>query len=185
MPERKVGACAPCLLSGMRKRSTNSSAARTERVSRDGRSRRLPRGRTGEDALPVPRGSPVAIDDVPVLGTDADIIRITEIHRFDAVALLPSDRCSCARMRKLDQVLEDTGVDLLIAPVLIDIVGPRLHISPLAGLPLLQMSAPRYSGPARVVKRIVDRILALVAPWRQKRTDRTESNRAGKGFEHV
>ena len=121
---------------------------------------------TGDDALPVPRGSPVAIDDVPVLGTDADIIRITEIHRFDAVALLPSDRCSCARMRKLDQDLEDAGVDLLIAPVLIDIVGPRLHISPLAGLPLLQMSAPRYSGPARVVKRIADRMLALVAPWR-------------------
>ncbi|MFD6894974.1 hypothetical protein ACFWB0_10565 [Rhodococcus sp. NPDC060086] len=121
---------------------------------------------TGEDALPVPRGSPVAIDDVPVLGTDADIIRITEIHKFDAVALLPSDRCSYAKMRKLDRDLEVTGVDLLLAPVLIDNVGPRLHISPLAGLPLLQVSAPRYGRPARVVERIVDRMLALVAPWR-------------------
>lgn len=115
-----------------------------------------------EDAPPAPHGSPVAIDDVPVLGTDADIIRITEVHKFDAVALLPSDRCSCARMRRLERELEGVGADLLIAPVLIDVVGPRLYISPLAGLPLLQMSAPRYSGPAWVVKNIVDRILALL-----------------------
>ena len=110
----------------------------------------------------APLAPPVAIDDVPVLGTDADILRVAEVHKFDAVALLPSDRCSCARMRTLDRDLESVGVDLIIAPILIDVVGPRLHISPLAGLPLLQVSAPRYSGPTWVAKNIADRVFALL-----------------------
>lgn len=43
-----------------------------------------------------------------------------------------------------------------------DVVGPRLHISPLEGLPLLQMSAPSYSGPAWIVKNVFDRVLAVL-----------------------
>lgn len=105
---------------------------------------------------------PIAIDDVPVLGTDGDIVPIAEMHKFDAVALLPSGRCTHAKTRQLSWDLEDIGSELLITPVLMDVVGPRLHISPLAGLPLLQMSAPRYSGPAWVVKNIFDRVFALL-----------------------
>ncbi|MFD6860657.1 sugar transferase [Rhodococcus sp. NPDC060090] len=106
--------------------------------------------------------TPVAIDDIPILGTDDDIARIAQLHKFDAVALLPSGRHTHSRTRKLSWDLEGFGADLLIAPVLMDVVGPRLHIAPLAGLPLLQMSAPRYTGPAWAVKNICDRVFALL-----------------------
>lgn len=107
-------------------------------------------------------GLPIAVDDVPVLGTDDDIVGIAQIHRFEAVALLPSGRWPHAKTRKLSWDLEEIGADLLIAPVLMDVVGPRLHIAPLAGLPLLQMSAPSYSGPAWVIKNLFDRVFALL-----------------------
>ncbi|WP_407442357.1 sugar transferase [Rhodococcus sp. (in: high G+C Gram-positive bacteria)] len=104
---------------------------------------------------------PSLVDGVRVLGTHDDIVALTQRHRFDAVALLPSGRWTHTRTRRLSWDLEEIGSELLIAPVLMDVVGPRLHIAPMAGLPLLRMSAPRYSGPAWVVKNILDRVAAL------------------------
>ena len=115
--------------------------------------------------LAVDRGAdslPVAIDDIPVLGTDEIVLAVAEQHNFEAVALLPSGRWPHARTRRLSWDLEKIGAELLIAPVLMDVVGPRLHISPLEGLPLLQMSAPSYSGPAWIVKNVFDRVLAVL-----------------------
>lgn len=103
---------------------------------------------------------PIAVDDVPVLGTHDDIVGLGRLHRFDAVALLPSGRWTHTGTRTLSWDLEEIGAELLIAPVLMDVVGPRLHIAPIAGVPLLRMSAPRYSGPARAAKNIFDRVLA-------------------------
>ncbi|MGX7729922.1 sugar transferase [Rhodococcus sp. 2H158] len=105
---------------------------------------------------------PLAVDDVPVLGTEDDIVGITQLHGFQAVALLPSSGWTHSKTRRLSWDLEHTGADLLMAPVLMDLVGPRLHMAPLAGLPLLQLSAPRYAGPAWLVKNIFDRVAALM-----------------------
>ncbi|MFF0816116.1 sugar transferase [Rhodococcus sp. NPDC003318] len=104
---------------------------------------------------------PLEVDGVPVLGTEHDIVGIVALRGFAAVALLPSVGWSPSRTQRLAWDLEGTGADLLIAPALMDIVGPRLHISPVAGTPLLQLSAPRFTGPAWVVKSVLDRVLAL------------------------
>lgn len=104
---------------------------------------------------------PAIVDRVRVLGTHDDVVTLARRYRFDAVALPPSGRWTHTRTRKLSWDLEEIGSELLIAPVLMDVVGPRLHIAPIAGLPLLRMSAPRYSGPAWAVKNIADRMLAL------------------------
>ncbi len=108
-------------------------------------------------------GGPLAIDDVPVLGTEDDIVEIVALHGFQAVALLPSSGWTHSKTRSLSWDLERTGTDLLMAPVLMDLTGPRLHMAPLGGLPLLKFSAPRYSGPPSwLVKNIFDRMFALL-----------------------
>ncbi|MET4611314.1 exopolysaccharide biosynthesis polyprenyl glycosylphosphotransferase [Rhodococcus sp. PvR044] len=104
---------------------------------------------------------PVAIDDVPVVGTDRDIVGLVALHGYEAVAILPSTGWSPMRTQRLAWDLEGTGADLLIAPALMDIVGPRLHIRPVAGMPLLQLSAPNFTRPAWFVKTVMDRVLAL------------------------
>src|ERR1044071_7492415 len=47
---------------------------------------------------------------------------------------------------------------MVVAPVLMEVAGPRLHVSGVLGMPLLRVSAPVFSGARRVVKEIVDRV---------------------------
>ena len=58
--------------------------------------------------------------------------------------------------------LEGRGVDLLVAPDLADVAGPRIRSEPVAGLPLLFVDEPRLTHPARLVKGVLERSIALV-----------------------
>jgi len=66
-------------------------------------------------------------------------------------------------LRRLSWQLEGTGLELLVAPGLIEVAGPRLHIRPLEGLPLLTVESPRLEGWRRLVKSAFDRTVAAVA----------------------
>ena len=57
--------------------------------------------------------------------------------------------------------LEGRGVDLLVAPDLADVAGPRIRSEPVAGLPLLFVDEPRLTHPARLVKGVLERMMAL------------------------
>ena len=50
-----------------------------------------------------------------------------------------------------------------MAPGLIEVAGPRLHIRPFEGLPLLAVEQPSFEGWRRVVKGGLDRVVAGVA----------------------
>ena len=56
--------------------------------------------------------------------------------------------------------LEGRGVDLLVAPDLADVAGPRIRSEPVAGLPLLFVDEPRLTHPARIVKSALERTMA-------------------------
>jgi len=58
--------------------------------------------------------------------------------------------------------LEGTGIDLVLAPALTDVAGPRIHTRPVAGLPLIHVEAPEFRGTRKLIKGFVDRALALV-----------------------
>lgn len=47
-------------------------------------------------------------------------------------------------------------MSLLVSPALADVAGPRTSIEPVEGMALLRVDMPRFSGPARVVKRTID-----------------------------
>jgi exopolysaccharide biosynthesis polyprenyl glycosylphosphotransferase len=59
--------------------------------------------------------------------------------------------------------LEGSGVTVVVAPQLTDIAGPRIHVRPVAGLPLLHIEQPEFRGMRRVIKSGIDRAVALVA----------------------
>ena len=65
-------------------------------------------------------------------------------------------------LRRLAWQLEGTGVDLVVAPQLTDIAGPRVHIRPVEGLPLLYVEEPKISGVGWLIKNFLDRLLALL-----------------------
>jgi exopolysaccharide biosynthesis polyprenyl glycosylphosphotransferase len=47
---------------------------------------------------------------------------------------------------------------MVVAPVLMEVAGPRLHVSGVLGMPLLRVSAPAFTGGRRIVKEVFDRV---------------------------
>jgi exopolysaccharide biosynthesis polyprenyl glycosylphosphotransferase len=103
------------------------------------------------------------IGEVPVVGSLTTIAEAIERVGADTVAVTASADFTATELRRLGWRLQDTGVDLVVAPALIDIAGPRIHTRPVAGLPLIHVEEPELSGPRKVAKSVTDRMLALVA----------------------
>lgn len=107
--------------------------------------------------------------EVPLLGDVDSVLRAVEISKADTVAIVSSSRLGPERLRWISWQLEGTPTDLVVSPGLIEIAGPRLHIQPVAGLPLVHVEEPEFAGFRRLVKGVFDRsiatlVLALLAP---------------------
>jgi exopolysaccharide biosynthesis polyprenyl glycosylphosphotransferase len=99
---------------------------------------------------------------VPVLGGFDDVELAVQATAADAVAVLPCPEMDGAGLRMLSWSLARSGTDLLVAPALIDVAGPRIAIRPVCGLPLLHVDEPQLAGGRRVAKALLDRLMALV-----------------------
>ncbi|MGK5742439.1 sugar transferase [Micromonospora sp. URMC 103] len=108
--------------------------------------------------------APVAqrLNDVPVVGSFRDIPEAASAIGADTVAVTASGELTAARLRRLGWLLEGTGIDLVLAPALTDVAGPRIHTRPVAGLPLIHVEAPEFRGVRKLVKGFVDRSVAVV-----------------------
>ncbi|MFJ6198612.1 sugar transferase [Micromonospora sp. NPDC092111] len=113
------------------------------------------------DALLAP--VPQRLSDVPVVGSLRGIPEAATAIGADTVAVTASGELTATRLRRLGWQLEGTGVDLVVAPALTDVAGPRIHTRPVAGLPLIHVEAPEFRGARKLVKEFVDRSAAAVA----------------------
>ena len=100
---------------------------------------------------------------VPVWGSFDDIGAVVADTAADAVAVLSCPEMDGAALRRLSWSLAQSGIDLLVAPALMDVAGPRIAIRPVCGLPLLHVDEPELSGGRRVAKMCVDRSLAVLS----------------------
>ena len=101
-----------------------------------------------------------AIEDVPVLGDLTSIADAVRTAQATTVAIAARGEVSAQALRRLSWELEGSGVDMLVAPALTDVAGPRIHIRPVAGLPLLHVEEPELSGGRRLLKGAFDRAVA-------------------------
>lgn len=108
-----------------------------------------------------PRGD--TVEGVPVLGDSDHVLEVLAEVGADTVAVTAWSDVSQNDLRRLSWDLEGSGVTLLVAPRLTDVSGPRIHIRPVAGLPLLNVEEPEFTGVRRIVKGGMDRLLALMA----------------------
>ncbi|WP_083649034.1 sugar transferase [Cellulosimicrobium sp. CUA-896] len=99
---------------------------------------------------------------VPVVGDVTDGARLVGPLRVDTVMVTGSDLVTPRTVKRLAWDLEPWGADLVLAPALTDVAGPRIRTRPVAGLPLLHVEAPGYSGPQHVLKRAFDVVGAAV-----------------------
>ena len=98
---------------------------------------------------------------VPVLGSHDDVAAAVARTGADVVAVTASESITPARLRRIAWSLEGSAVDLVVAPAVTDVAGPRITVRPVAGLPLLYVDEPRLSGSARLVKGVLDRLGSL------------------------
>lgn len=111
----------------------------------------IPRGQSGRRLLAA---------GVPVAGSLDEVPEVIERYAAEAVAVTSTSETAGVYLRQLSWQLEGSGVDVLVSPGLVEVAGPRLHIRPFIGLPLLHLEEPEFGGRRRLVKGLVDRLLA-------------------------
>jgi exopolysaccharide biosynthesis polyprenyl glycosylphosphotransferase len=97
-----------------------------------------------------------------VLGSLESVAGIVSRIGCDAVAVTSGEATRHNYLRELAWSLEGHNVELLVHPGLIEVAGPRMHIRPHVGLPLLYVEQPKFKGWRRVVKRATDLTLTGV-----------------------
>jgi len=101
------------------------------------------------------------VEGVPVLGPESDVLLKALDQHVDVVAVSSSAGLGTVGLRQLGWALESTDIDLVVAPGIMDVAGPRVLTRPVQGLPLIHVEAPRFVGPERVLKNVMDRLSAL------------------------
>ncbi|MFD9113683.1 sugar transferase [Streptomyces bottropensis] len=102
------------------------------------------------------------LDGVPVVGRLADVAGHVRRDGYRVVAVTPDPHWSPHRLQRLAWNLEGSDAEMVVAPVLMEVAGPRLHVDAVLGIPLLRVSMPTFTGGRRAVKEVVDRIGATI-----------------------
>ncbi|WP_345801567.1 sugar transferase [Microbacterium sp. AZCO] len=100
--------------------------------------------------------------DIAVSGSVDNVMGALRRVDADTVLISSANELSAATVRSLSWELEPGRHHLIVAPSLTDIGGPRLHTRPVAGLPLVHVETPRYSGGKLHAKRTFDVLAAGV-----------------------
>ncbi|HEX6499406.1 MAG TPA: sugar transferase [Micromonosporaceae bacterium] len=114
----------------------------------------LPRGVYGRNT---------SLRDVPLIGSLSSIVEAAAAAGADTVAVTAAAELTASRLRRLGWALEGTGIELVVAPALTDVAGPRIHTRPVAGLPLIHVEKPEYHGGRALAKLVLDKVLAALA----------------------
>jgi exopolysaccharide biosynthesis polyprenyl glycosylphosphotransferase len=109
------------------------------------------------------------VEGVRVVGDLSSVNSAVRSAGYRVVAVAPAPGWGPRRLHELAWQLEGTNTELAVNPGLMEIAGPRLHITPVDGLPLVRLTHPQFTGGKRLVKNAVDRVgaaavLLIVAP---------------------
>lgn len=113
----------------------------------------------------IPAGSAGAVVQgtlVPVVGSIDEVDRALALTGADTVAVTSTGDLPPGRLKEISWSLESGRQQLVLAPSITDIAGPRIHSRPVAGLPLIHVETPRFSPGQRFAKRATDIVGALL-----------------------
>ncbi len=93
----------------------------------------------------------------------AELAATSKRTRTRAVIVAGDLPAGSAAIRRLGWELENSNTELILVSRLTDVAGPRIHLRPINGLPMVHVDLPQYSGFNHAVKRSFDVALAAVA----------------------
>lgn len=100
--------------------------------------------------------------DIPVFVSIDRLLEAMTESQADTVVITSSEELSPEKIRQISWSLEPGRQHLVVSPSLTDIGGPRIHTRPVAGLPLIHVETPRYSGAKQFAKRAFDILTATL-----------------------
>jgi exopolysaccharide biosynthesis polyprenyl glycosylphosphotransferase len=98
---------------------------------------------------------------VPVVGRLDELADHVRRGGYRVVAVTPDPYWTPRKLQRLAWQLEGTSTEMVVAPVLMEVAGPRVHVTGVLGLPLLRVTAPTFTGARRVIKEIFDKVGAV------------------------
>ena len=98
--------------------------------------------------------------DVPVMGTETGLEAALAVDSVDIVVVTDTEHLGHDGMRELAWDLEEYDVDLLVAPNVVDVAGPRVHLEAHGNMPLIYLSGPSYSRSRTIRRAVFDRCFA-------------------------
>lgn len=117
-------------------------------------------------AVAVPAGAKTSTSldslGVPNLGQLTDPVAQVRAAGAEFIVIAGNDAMSLRESRQLGWLLEGTEIGLIIAPSLVDVAGPRISMSPIAGLPLMHVDEPTFAGARYWAKAAADRLEATL-----------------------
>lgn len=102
------------------------------------------------------------IDQVEAFGL-AELVDRAHHPRVTTVVVagdLPGGR---AQLRRLGWSLEGAATELILPSRLTYVAGPRIHLRPVEGMPLVHLTLPTYTGVAYAAKRVMDVVVSALA----------------------
>jgi exopolysaccharide biosynthesis polyprenyl glycosylphosphotransferase len=113
-------------------------------------------GRTSGGTIEIP-----GVGTLPVLGDESAVHDAILKLNAETVALTTTHHLGPEGVRELSWDLHKLGVDLVVTPGVVDVAGPRLTMRPVAGLPLIHVEKPQYSGTKKVQKLAFDYLVSV------------------------
>lgn len=124
--------------------------------------------RTGMSAIAVcteipPGAYASGLGDVPVYGVTSEALVAVDELDIDVVAITSHPELSGLALRRLSWALEARGVELVVAPGIVEVAGPRLTLRPTSGISLLHLERPLRNEFAYRTKVLAERLIASLA----------------------
>jgi len=96
------------------------------------------------------------ISGIQRIGTLDNVAAVAQAMEVDAVVVTSAATINPRVIREIAWSLEGLGVDLIIAPSLSGVAGPRITMRPIGGLALLHVDEPSFTGARRAMKTGMD-----------------------------
>jgi exopolysaccharide biosynthesis polyprenyl glycosylphosphotransferase len=95
-------------------------------------------------------------------GVGDNPVEVCNQHDADTLIVTGAALTSSDDLRRIGWELGDTEIDLIVVPSLVDVAGPRIHMRPVAGLPLMHIEPPQVARAMKWGKALFDRLGSFV-----------------------
>ncbi len=99
---------------------------------------------------------------IPVTTAFDDPSALLEEQGIDVLILAGSDNLSGKRFKSIAWNLEGSGIDLIVAPGLVEASTPRVHTRPVSGISFLEVESPSFEGGRFAAKQTFDIVASAV-----------------------